>query len=230
MDELPFYGEKLCCLLIMTNYLEDLSHAPELTHLAFLIALLFLVLAKYKSSPKTLFLLIAVALDILFGLTHNSYYYASAVLFCFLNLFLPVRHYLLPKVPEGVGYVRFRVPAPHNIDDACIFYPTQPTQKKKVVDWLIPSFAEKMHGNDRSPFRIPLFLLKLGTAYMKRYKLSFSDEQLRKGVDEAIIFSHGLTGNIHVYSSLLTRLVSDHRIVITVQHTEKYSFGAVPIP
>jgi hypothetical protein len=231
MQQLGFHGEKLCCIVIMTNFLRDMDHPPELPHLLLLLVLLAIAIIKDRTYFNTQFVLIAVILDAAFALTGHKYFYVGAVIFCFLKLLLPVTHYQLPKIPDGVGYLKLSLPAPHNIAEACIFYPTQAVanEKKKLVDWLIPSFLEKMQANDKTPVRVPFRVFKFVMAYTERYKLSFSDEKLADGIDEAIIFSHGVSANIHAYSSLLTRLVAGKRIVICIQHTERYSFGRVPL-
>jgi hypothetical protein len=201
-----------------------------------LLLLLFVVSAiKDKTSLKSLLVLLAIAFDALFALTANKYCYVLAVIMCFLNLLLPVRHYFLPKVPNGVGYIKLTLPPRYNIAEACIFYPTkndpkQPVEAKKTVDWFIPNFVEKMAGSDKGPFKVPLPIFQFVMRYMKRYKLVFSaSNEISDEMNEAIIFSHGLTANIHAYTSLLTRLVAGHRMVISMQHTEQYSFSGVPI-
>lgn len=160
----------------MANFLRDINEPPEALQIALLLMLLTMSILKHKSYMKTLFVVAAVFFDVLFVCTHGKWCYVVAVIFCFLNLLVPVRHYQLPAVPDGVGYIKFSLPAVYGIEEACIFYPTEPAEqeRKRIVDWMIPSFLLKMHGNDRSGFRIPMFIFKFVTNYMWRYKLRFS--------------------------------------------------------
>lgn len=102
--------------------------------------------------------------------------------------------------------------------DACMFYPTCKGAATTEVKWLIPSQIESMRQDDDNPVKLPLPLFSFFVGYLQNYKLVFSSGGLSETVDEVIVFSHGLNANIHAYSALLTRLVSNHRLVLCVQH------------
>jgi hypothetical protein len=80
---------------------------------------------KDRTNLKSVLLVLAIVFDALFALTANKYCYVLAIIMCFLNLILPLKHYFLPRIPDGVGYIRLALPPRYNIADACIFYPTK---------------------------------------------------------------------------------------------------------
>lgn len=177
MNQLSFHFEKLACFIIITNFLHDIDRGPEWWEFLGLVIVISLGLKRDKASIKTIFLLLAVPFEVLYGLTDWKGFYVISTLLCFLNMWFPDRHYTLPKVPDGVGYKNFRLPEKYGNLEACLFYPcgeevkngeeTKSVQKpKKKVAWLIPSFLEKMMGNDRSPFKVPPWLFRLFTSFM----------------------------------------------------------------
>lgn len=122
-------------------------------------------------------------------------------------------------MPDFVGYRKLILPEKYGSLDAAIFFPAAENNKKQTVSWLLPNTLDRMYESDQSDvIRIPKFLYKFFMSYMKRYKLRFSKSNVKPDIIEAIVFSHGLSGNIHMYSTLLSNLAMN-RIVITVQHT-----------
>lgn len=123
MNQLSFHFEKLACFIVVTNFLHEIDRGPAWWELLGLIVVIILGLRRDKASIKTLFLILAVPLELLFSLTGWKGFYVISVLLCFLNMWFPDRHYALPKVPSGVGYKSFKLPEKYGSMEACMFYP-----------------------------------------------------------------------------------------------------------
>lgn len=114
----------------MINFYENKTDSPTPYHIALVLVVLLYGIRRDKATIKTLFLIGAVISDIVFALTGYKYCYLVAVVFCFINLFYPLRLYWLPRVPDGVAYKRIALAQKYGALDAAIFYPAASDQVK----------------------------------------------------------------------------------------------------
>ena len=196
-----------------------------------LICFASLIAAKYlfEGFRTTIFIIIFIQLVLLFtrsifvGLPLAALMYATLI--CF-----PVYHYPEPMGKYKVGYKRLVLPGVTNVG---VYYPT--TEKTEDVkhspyhqSWSRIAIFWNFFAEYFETPKIPEILFKIAFNCLEYQGLGVNKDAkiATEGTNKfpVVVFSHGLSANIHLYSLNLKEWASNGFIAFSVDHDEQLRF------
>ena len=171
-----------------------------------------------------LFIIIAQALILAFSSTVVRLF-AMFLVYAIIAYF-PTYKYPKPSGRFHVGYKKLVLPGG---PDVAVFYPTQ--ERTKDVKYS-PShntwerFADfiRLFAIHKGKTVFPKFVFKHSFSYLDHHKLGVNNEANIVKSNKAypvVIFSHGLSANIHMYSVQMKEWASNGFVVFSVDHDEQ---------
>ena len=200
----------------------------EFSALSCLIGFTILSVNKYLFEGFRVVYLFAVFIQLAL-IVFTSFYLrlALSILMILSIWFFPIFKYPQTTGKYRVGYRTLHI---HNVTTVGIYYPT--LQKTKDVEYLPhprtwERFADIMRFFAQLNKRrsLPKIFFKFGSSFLEHQYLGVNrDAQVITPEDQkfpVIVFSHGLSANIHLYSILLKEWASHGFIIFSIDHDEE---------
>lgn len=213
--------------LLQTFYPDSFTFVPTLVIFA---ALSYL---KYNLEGFRIVYFLILLIQLLIFPFNSIYIRLLLSLLTFAGiLYFPVYKYPNPTGPYRVGYKIQKINGPNGPTSMGVYYPTH--DKTKDVryapdDSSWERFADLMRffGEQHKKPLLPKFVFKISLSYLEHLYLGVNldamiikQEEKGKGFP-VVVFSHGLSANIHLYSLQLKEWASNGFIVFSIDHDEE---------
>jgi len=191
-----------------------------------------LSLIKYKFEGFRIpYLFILFSQLVLLVTTHGYAFLPLGALLFFIIGYFPVYKYPEPTGPYKVGYKKIELPDSQNV---AVFYPTNETTKDvkyspSSENWERFADVTRLFSMMKKKSPMPKFIFKYTFHYLEHHYLGVNEDATIIKLDNkdnnkgfpVIIFSHGLSANVNMYSIQLKEWASNGFIVFSVDHEEQ---------
>lgn len=187
-----------------------------------------LAVSKYFFEGFRANFFITIIIQLLLLISNSLFINLPLCILMYFSLFyFPVYKYPNPTGPYRVGYRRFTIAG---VTSVGIYYPTRHHTKdvRYTPDhrsW--ERFADllKFYSEATNKKGIPRPLFKFGLSFLEHLYLGVNEKapvaQLEGGKPHpVVVFSHGLSANIHLYSIQLKEWASHGFVVFSIDHEE----------
>jgi len=176
----------------------------------------------------TYFLFIAIQLLFLRTASFNLHLLLTIITFAGVYYF-PVYKYPEPTGKYKVGYKSIQIPGVTTIG---VYYPTYQTTKDVKYSpshtaWERFAILMRFYAEAKKERKLPWILFRIAFGFLEHQYLGVNrdaiiakEEGAHKGFP-TIVFSHGLSANIHIYSIQLKEWASNGFIIFSVDHEEE---------
>jgi len=212
--------------LLQTSFPEQLS-----THVALSGFILLSILKHFIEGFRVTYLLFILIQFLIFQTT-STYLHLLFTALAFIGIYyFPVYKYPQPTGKYKIGYKSIEIPGVTTIG---VYYPTyQSTEDIKYSPthqaWKRFAVLMRFYAEALKKRKIPWILFRVAFGLLEHQYLGVNKDASIAREEEGeetkqfpcIVFSHGLSANIHIYSILLKEWASNGFIIFSVDHEEE---------